>query len=242
MRRRQDDLEPVDLVLGKIERAIRLDVGLDSFQHAERAGELAVDVVDLAMLRRRRVHGHAARNRQSVRMVRDRQVRVAARQRRRGQRRHRLPAVAPGRVHLQVSAIVGQRWTAPSAIADRRNHCRTAEEVAAERAPTARLLFLAPLGDGTIDGGRSAARLERFQNHAKRRWADSRDLRQRSAGRLQFRQLSLEIEDGARRSAVAPFALLDRLHRGKISQQAGNHSVDVDDGLRWPGRHVARPL
>ena len=66
MRRGHDQIELGELGRIHIERPILENIRLDSFEDAELAAELLVQLVDLGVLRAHLVHLHAAGDRQPV--------------------------------------------------------------------------------------------------------------------------------------------------------------------------------
>src|SRR5437763_2804114 len=99
------------------------------------------------------LHGHAAGDLQSVRMIRDGREGPAAVDGRECDLIQRRRAVAPFRVHLQIAVVV--RWRRPreGIVREDAQDGGPAEKRASEGAASANLIRLSAPRDGILDGG-----------------------------------------------------------------------------------------
>src|SRR5919201_115581 len=105
MWRGNDELELPHLVRLHVDRAVGANVRLDAFENFEAPAVLAIQCVDLGMLLDRTLHAHAARNAQAVRVIGDPGARPSALETGVYDRFQRFCAVAPDRMHLEISPI-----------------------------------------------------------------------------------------------------------------------------------------
>ena len=106
----------------------------------------------------------------------------------------------------------------------------------AQRATTLDVAATITHVDRTFNGRRSAS-LERFLNDSRRPGADASDPWQRALRRDEFRQGSVESQNGGRRTLVAEHLWLRRLCKGEVAQQSADDCVDIGDR-----RHRRRSL
>src|SRR3954452_12569479 len=104
MRRRDDELEDASLLRLKIELAVLQDIGLDALEDTELAAIALVQAIDFAVLAADVFHAHPARDRQPIGMIGHPHAGMTERPARRRHRLDALAAVAPRRVHLEITA------------------------------------------------------------------------------------------------------------------------------------------
>jgi hypothetical protein len=121
--------------------------------------------VDLLLLAPHRLDGHAAGDRQSLRVIGHRDPRPAALARTVGQLRDRLDTIAPGRVHLEVAAIVLERDDAGNRQRQQAHDFGAAEEPGTQDAAPGDVVLAPTRGNRLLDS-RGVTMLEHFVNDA----------------------------------------------------------------------------
>ena len=116
VKRGEDDVEAGKHLVGKIERAVVEDVHLDAVEHVD-AGHLRAHRLDLGALLRHVVDRERARCPGALRVIGNREVRVAELARRLHHARGGVAPVAPRRMRVQVAPDVGERHQLRQAIA-----------------------------------------------------------------------------------------------------------------------------
>ena len=140
--------------------------------------------------------------------------------------RERHRPVAPLRVHLQVTSIVGRRRASQCRIGqDPPNGC-AAQEVRPKRAALGDIGALACRVDCLLDYRRVAS-LEHFGDDASRRGTDAVNGCCQAAARPERGERLVEPEDGRRRTLVAKLFLTRRLDGRQIAQEKRYDGVDV---------------
>jgi hypothetical protein len=109
MRRGNDELELPPFVRRQVKGAVDEDVRFNPFEQPEAADVLAVQRIDFGVLLDRAVHAHATGDAQTVGMIRNSRARPAALETGVDDRLERLGAVAPDRMHLEVTPILCSR-------------------------------------------------------------------------------------------------------------------------------------
>ena len=226
VRRRDDELELTQFGLVHVDRTVGADVGLDPLDQPKAPTMAIVETIDLQVLFEQFRHRHAARDRQSVRVIRDGAVVVAARQARFDDVLERLASVAPHRVHLQIAAIFVASDGAQLWIAQRRNDLRAAQVVSAKLAALLDIARTSTLGNRPLDCRRRSG-AEHFEYDARRGRTYLWNLFQRAIGLKKRFDRLVEADDRGGGALVSPFALCGLLHRREIAQEARDDAVRV---------------
>ena len=174
MRSRDHEVEAAARLDRDVERAIGEDVRLDPCEQPEGPVALAVQPIDLDALAGEARRRQAVGDRQPGGMIGDRRELVAAGATRGDDVLEGLAAVAPRRVHLQITAIVGERRPGEAGVVERGPDAGPAQEMAAEGAAARDLGALAARVDRGLDDRRSAG-AQHLEDDARRRRPDARD-------------------------------------------------------------------
>src|SRR2546426_11239979 len=104
------------------------------------------------------MHRDTARNRKTVRMVSHAAELIAALDAGFDNGVERLAAVAPSRVHLKIAMIVGEGRTAELLVAQRGDHLRAAQKMAAQVVSLLDVALLPTVGDRVLHRRRRSRR------------------------------------------------------------------------------------
>ena len=206
--------------------AFGVDVRLDAVQQPEFASVSRVDVVNGPTLRRRLGHRHAAGDPQSVRMIGDSRVVIAPLDAGIGNVLDRRGTIAPFGVHLQVTEVLVNGWTAESRIGENPPYLRTAQEVPSKRPPSLDVSATLAVVDCLLDG-RRCARLEDLVYHARRTGSDAWNSRQGAVMAQHVGQGPVQRQNRRGRSLVAEHLLLRRLRECQIAKIAAHDGIHV---------------
>jgi hypothetical protein len=172
MRRGQDHVERRRLLGGEVELPGGINVRFNTLKQPELRTALGIHGVDGFPLFGRFGHRHAAGDLQSVRVIGDSRVLIAALETGIGNLLHGRVAVAPFGVHLQITAVLRKRRAPESRIRQHSPDFSPAEKVPPKLASALDILAIVAFLDGAFDRGGFAGR-QNFADDPRGAWPDA---------------------------------------------------------------------